>query len=254
MLVSSLTAGDAVPEPHSGGDAVPAPGLGVEAMLSDIRKSLATLAALPAVVAVQPSQAQAAVPAPPSYTVHALAGPNSQLTMQDPTAQALGAVAQLLANINTSATPPPPTAPWANDSLQNLVLELKRQVEALAAAHSIPPLQATVGDTDVTPAPGTLPLITTLVKEKGKAADTNNDSSKINKSVDGPGQDTLLSGPGKLAAHVDAEVKEKMWKGEFVDIFTLIKAKRREIETKDKEVKASPTSDKKPKVEENITN
>ena len=46
----------------------------------------------------------------------------------------------------------------------------------------------------------------------------------------------MLSKPGRLAAHVTSEVKEKIWKGNFVDIFSLIRAKRREIE--DKENKA----------------
>ncbi|KAJ1103841.1 hypothetical protein NDU88_001262 [Pleurodeles waltl] len=66
--------------------------------------------------------------------------------------------------------------------------------------------------------------------------------------------DTLLTRPGKLAAHVAPDIREKIRKGEFVDIFSLISAKRRDVETKDKDAKASSSSDKKPKIEESITN
>ncbi|KAJ1085708.1 hypothetical protein NDU88_005834 [Pleurodeles waltl] len=122
----------------------------------------------------------------------------------------------------------------------------------MEAAHSVPPLQAAAVGPGVTPAPGALPPATTL--EKSKVAEISNNPSKGSTSEEGARLDTLLSRPGKLAAHVGSEVKEKIWEGEFVDIFTLIRAKRREVETTDKEVKASSSSGKKNKVEESITN
>ncbi|KAJ1105600.1 hypothetical protein NDU88_003005 [Pleurodeles waltl] len=147
---------------------------------------------------------------------------------------------------------PPPTAPWnPNDSLQNSLTELKRQVDALAAAHTTIPSQAASNSPSVTPTPSTLntatPLVSNVVPEIIKVPGKDN-SAKEGTS------DASLSRPGKLAAHVSAEVKEKIWKGEFVDIFSLIRAKRREVDIKDKEAKSSSSGDKKPKVEENITN
>ncbi|KAJ1113289.1 hypothetical protein NDU88_001542 [Pleurodeles waltl] len=68
------------------------------------------------------------------------------------------------------------------------------------------------------------------------------------------GQDTLFSRPGKLALHESAETKENIWKGEFVDIFFLIRPKRREGEVKEKEGKDNSSKEKKPKVEELIAN
>ncbi|KAJ1178104.1 hypothetical protein NDU88_003352 [Pleurodeles waltl] len=115
-------------------------------------------------------------------------------------------------------------------------------------------LWVTTVSQSVIPAPGSLTPAAPLEKEKGKVTELCNDSAKNSSSAEGAGLDTLLSRPGKLAAHVAAEVKEKIWKGEFVDIFGLIRAKRREAEPKDKEAKASSSSDKKPKVEESITN
>ncbi|KAJ1198434.1 hypothetical protein NDU88_002275 [Pleurodeles waltl] len=125
-------------------------------------------------------------------------------------------------------------------------------VEALAVVRSVPPLQVTA--VSVTLAPGSLTLAAPLEREQGKVAKLCNISSNKISSAEGAGLDTLLSRPGKLAAHVAPEIKEKIWKGEFVDIFGLIRAKRREVETKDKQTKASSSTDKKPKVEESITN
>ncbi|KAJ1178627.1 hypothetical protein NDU88_003870 [Pleurodeles waltl] len=173
---------------------------------------------------------------------------------QDPTTQVLLAVSQMLANINATSAPLPPTTPWANDSLQNLVLELKHQVEALATARNVPPLQVTTASPCVTPAPGFLSQATPLEKEQGKLTGQGSITTKTLTSAEGAGMDTLLSRPGKLAAHVAPDIKEKIWKGEFVDIFSLIRAKRRDVETKDKDAKASSSSDKKPKTEESITN
>ncbi|KAJ1128728.1 hypothetical protein NDU88_007103 [Pleurodeles waltl] len=222
-------------------------------MLADIRKSLATLSAPSAVPVVRPApQFQAAVPIIPRPVLQAQASSAPQVTTQDPTTQALLAVSQLLANINTTAKPAPITIPWAsNDALQNSVTELKRQVEAIAAARSATSVHVESMGPGVTPAPALLPLATSI--EKSKVAEISNNQSNGVTSAEGAGQDTLLSRPGKLAAHVGSEVKEKIWSGEFVDIFSLIRAKR-EVEVKDKEVKASSSSDRNPKVEESITN
>ncbi|XP_078518075.1 uncharacterized protein LOC144782569 [Lissotriton helveticus] len=68
------------------------------------------------------------------------------------------------------------------------------------------------------------------------------------------GHESVLSKRGKLAAHVTPETKEKIWKGEFVDILSLIRPKRREVESKEKEGKEGSFKDRKPRVEESITN
>ncbi|KAJ1175102.1 hypothetical protein NDU88_000393 [Pleurodeles waltl] len=168
--------------------------------------------------------------------------------------QALLAVSQLLANINTSAIPVQPISPGAsNDTLQNSVAELKRQVEAIASARSVTPAQSEAVGMCVTPSPGVQPLAPTTM-EKNKVTELNNNTSGGGSTAVVAGQDTLLSRPGELAAHVGSEVKEKIWKGEFVEFFSLIRAKRREMEVKDKEVKTASHSDKNPKVEESITN
>ncbi|KAJ1086834.1 hypothetical protein NDU88_000035 [Pleurodeles waltl] len=163
----SLVPGSATSEAHLGEEsAVSAPVLGVSAMLADVRKSLATLA-VPSAVAVVHSapQSQAVVPDIPPPVLHEQASSTPQVTKHDPTTQALLAVSQLLANINTSATPPPPTTPWAsNDALQNSVAELQPQVEAMAAACCVTPLQAVAVGPVVSPAPGALPPTTTLEK------------------------------------------------------------------------------------------
>ncbi|KAJ1124348.1 hypothetical protein NDU88_002809 [Pleurodeles waltl] len=168
-------------------------------------------------------------------------------------AQALLAVSQLLTNINT-ASAPPRTTPWANESLQNSVFELKHQVEALAVARNVPPLQVTTASPSVTPAPGSLTQATPLEKEQGKITELGNIPANNITSAEGAGLDMLLSRPGKLAAHVAPDIKGEIWKEEFVDIFSLIRAKRREVETKEKDAKASSSIDRKPKVEESFTN
>ncbi|KAJ1201109.1 hypothetical protein NDU88_004924 [Pleurodeles waltl] len=216
-------------------------------MLADIRNSLATLSALSALPVVQTApQFQAAVTVTPpqvlqgqaSAATQASAAP--QVTTQDPKTQALLVVSQPLTIINTSASPAPPITPWAsNDALQNSVAELKRQEEAIAAVCSAISVHAVSGGPGVTPAPGILPIATTI--EKSKVADISNSQSKGGTSAEGAGQDILLSRPGKLTAHVGPEVKEKIWKGEFVTIFILIRAKRRDVKTKTKRDGACPT-------------
>ncbi|KAJ1179656.1 hypothetical protein NDU88_004890 [Pleurodeles waltl] len=174
--------------------------------------------------------------------------------MQDATTQVLLAVSQLLANINTSAIPAQPISPWSsNDALQNSVAELKRQVEAIAAAPSVTPAHSEAVGPCVTLATGAQPPAPSIT-EKSKVTELNNNTSVGGVTAVVTRQNTLLSRPGKLAAHVGSDVKEKIWEGEFVDIFSLIKAKRREMEVKDKKVKTASHSDKKPKAEESITN
>ncbi|KAJ1149908.1 hypothetical protein NDU88_002707 [Pleurodeles waltl] len=160
----------------------------------------------------------------------------------------------MLANVNAPTAPPPPTTPWASDSLQNSVQELKCQVDALATARNVPSLQVTTPSPCVSQAPGSLSQNPPVEKEHGKVIEQGVSAIKTLASAEGRGLDTLLSRPGKLAAHVSPEIKEKICKGEFVDIFSLVRAKRRDVEPKDKNSKASSFSDKKPKIEENITN
>ncbi|KAJ1218579.1 hypothetical protein NDU88_006157 [Pleurodeles waltl] len=159
----------------------------------------------------------------------------------------------MLTNINTTTAPSPTTA-RANDSLQNSVQELKRQVEALALARNVPSLQMTTASPCISPAPGSLSQAAPVEKEKGKVTEQGTIAAKTLTSAQGTGMDTLLSRPGKLAAHEAPDIREKIWKGEFVDMFSLIRAKRRDVETKDKDAKASSSRDKKPKIEESITN
>ncbi|KAJ1141757.1 hypothetical protein NDU88_008085 [Pleurodeles waltl] len=126
-----------------------------------------------------------------------------------------------------------------------------KPVDALAAAHTSIPSQVASKSPSVTPTQSAVntatPLVSNVVPEIIKVP------GKDNSAKEGT-TDALLSRPGKLAAHVSAEVKEKIWKGEFVVIFSLIRAKRREVDIKDKEAKSPSSGDKKPKVEENITN
>ncbi|KAJ1119882.1 hypothetical protein NDU88_008066 [Pleurodeles waltl] len=184
-------------------------------MLADIRKSLATLAAPSIGLVVQPSPLPlASKQAAPSSEGHTAASPTPQVPTQaqDPTAQAFLVVSRLLVTINVPANNPPPTTPWTlNDSMQNSVAELKRQVDALSAARSVMPLQVVAGSLSVTPAPGPLPLATPL--DKSRVNDTINISTKVSSSAEGTGLDALLSRPAKLTAHVSAEVKETIWKG-----------------------------------------
>ncbi|KAJ1136759.1 hypothetical protein NDU88_003173 [Pleurodeles waltl] len=162
-------------------------------------------------------------------------------------------VSKLLAGINAPVTTaPPPTTPWGADgSWQNTVADLKRQVDSLVAAHSSNPLQSSNNSQCVALAPSI------YLSSAPSVQNVLPSSSKL-PSPDIPAKegttDSLLSRPGKLAGHVSTETREKIWKGDFVDIFSLIRAKRREIEGKEKEPKSSSYSERKPKIEENITN
>ncbi|KAJ1114944.1 hypothetical protein NDU88_003174 [Pleurodeles waltl] len=115
-------------------------------------------------------------------------------------------------------------------------------------------IQVTTASPCVNPALGSQSRDTPVEKEQGKFTEQSASAAKALTSAEGTGLDTLLSRPGKLAAHVAPDIKEKIWKGEFVDIFSLIRAKRINVETKDKEPKVSSSSAKKPKIEESITN
>ncbi|XP_069097417.1 uncharacterized protein [Pleurodeles waltl] len=224
-------------------------------MLADIRRSLAALAAPTKEL---PTQAlptmQGVAPGAGTTTEQGQAAMALPGASQDPTTQVLLSVSQMLANITVPTSTPPPTTPWASDSLQNMVQELKRQVEALAAARNVPSLKVTTSSPCVSQAPGSLPQTPPVEKEHGKVMEQGVSAIKTPASVEGTGSDTLQSRPGKLAAHVDSEIKDKIWKGDFVDIFSLVRAKRREVESKDRDSKASSLTDKKTKIEENITN
>ncbi|KAJ1160562.1 hypothetical protein NDU88_001058 [Pleurodeles waltl] len=152
----------ATPSPVAQGIAVttfasPVPGL--EGVLADIRKSLASLAPAaqsgapptPLTGVALPATVPAALPVP----LPTPKAPEHQAQVQDPSRQTLLEVSRVLASISTPpVNSPPPTTPWgADDSLQNMLNELKRQVDALSAAHTTNP-QASVHSPSVTLAPG----------------------------------------------------------------------------------------------------
>ncbi|KAJ1189938.1 hypothetical protein NDU88_006679 [Pleurodeles waltl] len=111
--------------------------------------------------------------------------------------------------MNTSATPAPPSTPWAsNDTQKNSVAELKRQVEAIAAARSATSAHSEAAGPSVTLAPDVQPLAPTSI-EKSKVTEINNNTSGGSTTAVGAGQDTLLSRPCKLAAHVDSELQKR---------------------------------------------
>ncbi|KAJ1205847.1 hypothetical protein NDU88_001272 [Pleurodeles waltl] len=227
------------------------PSMGMEGVLADIRKSLAALAPT--------AQPGASPTPPPGLVTPGSAGsppvrvPELKAQDQNPSRLALLEVANLLAGINApTSTVPPLAAPWGlGDSWQNAVSYLKRQVDSLVAAHTSNPVQPASSSSSAAPAPSTglpsLPGVQNVLPSTSKVPD------QVNPTKEGT-TDSLLSRPGMLAAHVSAEVKERIWKGEFVDIFALIRAKRREVEVKEKETKSSSYGERKPKVEESITN
>ncbi|KAJ1088460.1 hypothetical protein NDU88_001617 [Pleurodeles waltl] len=71
----------------------------------------------------------------------------------------------MLAKLSAPPAPPPPTTPWASDSFQSSVQDLKRQVEALATAHAVPSLRVTTSSPCVSLAPGSLPQNPEVEKE-----------------------------------------------------------------------------------------
>ncbi|KAJ1140831.1 hypothetical protein NDU88_007169 [Pleurodeles waltl] len=224
-------------------------------MLADIQRSVAALAAPANDVPTQALPiAQGVAPGASAVTEQGQAARAHPGASQDLTTQTLVSVSQMLANLTVPVPTPPPTTPWASDPLQNMVLELYRQVEALVAARNVPSLQVATSGPCVSQAPGPLSQTPPGGKEHGKVIEQGVNTIVTPAPAEVTGEDTLLSRPGKLAAHVASEIKEKIWKGDFVDIFSLVRAKRREIESKDKDTKASPYTDKKPKIEENITN
>ncbi|KAJ1115264.1 hypothetical protein NDU88_003490 [Pleurodeles waltl] len=250
VATAPLTGPLPTPQVLNSGSTAPS-GVGIEGVLADICNSLAALAPT-AQPGPSPTPHQGVVsPAtsgPPPVGCH-----DSRAHDQEPSRLALMEVSKLLAGINApTTTAPPPTAPWGADvSWQNTVADLKCQVDSLVAAHSSNSLQASINSQCVAPAPSICLPSPPLVQ------DVQPNSSKL-PSPDIPAKegttDSLLSRPGKLAAHVSAETREKIWKGDFVDIFSLIRAKRREIEGKEKEHKSSSYSERKPRIEENITN
>ncbi|KAJ1142072.1 hypothetical protein NDU88_008400 [Pleurodeles waltl] len=241
---------------HAGvGSPSTGPAGGVEAMLADIWRSVAALAAPANDVPTQALPiAQGVAPGASAVTEQGQAARAHPGASQDLTTQTLVSVSQMLANLTVPVPTPPPTTPWASDPLQNTVLELKRQVEALVAARNVPSLQVATSGPCVSQAPGPLSQTPPGGKEHGKVIEQGVNTIVTPGPAEVTGADTLLTRPGKLAAHVASEIKEKIWKGDFVDIFSLVRAKRREIESKDKDTKASSYTDKKPKIEENITN
>ncbi|KAJ1155082.1 hypothetical protein NDU88_007818 [Pleurodeles waltl] len=181
-------------------------------MLADIRHSLALLAALTKELPAQASPTiQGVAPGADTTTEQgqvAIALPGAS---QDPTTQVLLSVSQMLANITVQTSTPPPTTPWASDSLQNTVQELKRQVKALATARNVPSLQVTTSSPCVSQAPGSLSQNPPVEKEHGKVIEQGVSAIKTPALAEGTGLDTLLSRPGKLAALL--KLKKKYGKG-----------------------------------------
>ncbi|KAJ1092325.1 hypothetical protein NDU88_005436 [Pleurodeles waltl] len=136
--------------------ASPVPGL--EGVLADILKSLASLAPTAQSGPPHPltrdsfarSSTCSAACTPPTAKA-----PEHQAQVQDPSRKPLLEVSRLLASINAPPNnSPPSTTRWgADDSLQNTLKELKRQVDALSAAHTSNP-QASVHSPSVTLTPG----------------------------------------------------------------------------------------------------
>ncbi|KAJ1209373.1 hypothetical protein NDU88_004751 [Pleurodeles waltl] len=189
-------------------------------MLADIRRSVAALAAPASDVPTQALPiAQGVAPGASAVTEQGQAARAHPGASQDLTTQTLVSVSQMLANLTVPVPTPHPTTPWASDPLQNSVLELKRQVEALVAARNVPSLQVATSGPSVSQAPGPLSQTPPGGKEHGKVIEQGGNTIVTPAEV--TGADTLLSRPGKLAAHVASEIKEKIWKGDFVDIFSL---------------------------------
>ncbi|KAJ1082042.1 hypothetical protein NDU88_002212 [Pleurodeles waltl] len=219
-------------------------------ILTDVRQALSPLSspsATPGVNAtVQPVitpaiQAQSSAPLPMPPTL--------QASTQGVTAQALLSAVQLLSTLDSPSASVSPTAPWAPaDTVQNTLAELT----AIAAARiNGPSGNGNTGSGD-TPSPGVQATSTTS-GDTGKVTDNTSKSGGVG-LLASSSQDTLLSWPGKFMSHIFSEVKEKIRKGEFVDIFSLIGAKRREVDQKYEEGKGSSSNDKKNKVEANIMN
>ncbi|KAJ1080138.1 hypothetical protein NDU88_000358 [Pleurodeles waltl] len=189
-------------------------------MLADIRRSVAALTAPANDVPTQALPiAQGVAPGASAVTEQGQAARAHPGASQDLTTQTLVSVSQMLANLTVPVPTPPPTTPWASDPLQNSVLELKRQVDALVAARNVPSLQVATSGPSVSQALGSLSQTPPGGKEHGKVIEQGVNTIVTPAEVTGAG--TLLSRPGKLAAHVASEIKEKIWKGDFVDIFSL---------------------------------
>ncbi|KAJ1146374.1 hypothetical protein NDU88_012651 [Pleurodeles waltl] len=181
-------------------------------MLADIRRSVAALAAPASDVPTQAlSIAQGVAPGASAVTEQGQAARAHPGASQDLTTQTLVSVSQMLANLTVPVPTPHPTTPWASDPLQNSVLELKRQVEALVAARNVPSLQVATSGPSVSQAPGPLSQTPPGGKEHGKVIEQGGNTIVTPAEV--TGADTLLSRPGKLAAHVASEIKEKFGKG-----------------------------------------
>ncbi|KAJ1084197.1 hypothetical protein NDU88_004349 [Pleurodeles waltl] len=191
----------------------------------------------PAQIALPDTPAPSAVPspAPPVLNTGTTASPG--LCLEGVLADICKSLAALASTAQSGASPTP---------LPGI---------AVPAPPGPPPVrfseQASINSPSVAPTPSTVltspPLVQNVLPSSSKVP------GQVNPTKEGT-TDLLLSRPGKLAAHVSTEVKEKIWKGEFVDIFSLIRAKRTKFEGKEKEPKSSCYVERKPKIEENITN
>ncbi|XP_078509566.1 uncharacterized protein LOC144769384 [Lissotriton helveticus] len=128
---------------------------------------------------------------------------------------------------------------------QGALNEIQKQLVILVETRSANPSVASGANLPV-PAVMTIPL-------GGKACETTNKGLEVG-VMPGAVYGNLLSQSGMLATHVTLEVKEKIWKGAYVDIFALIRSKRRDVEYKEREGKEGSFRDRKMKVEESLTN
>ncbi|KAJ1096532.1 hypothetical protein NDU88_001668 [Pleurodeles waltl] len=185
-------------------------------MLADIWRSVAALAAPTNGVPTQVLPiVQGVAPGASTTTEQGQAARAQSGASQDLTTQTLVSVSQMLANLTVPTPTPPPTTPWASDPLQNTVLELKRQVEALVAARNVPSLQVMTSGPCVSQTPGSLSQTPPVGKEHGKVMEQGVNIIKTPAPAEVTGADTLLSRPGKLAAHVASENMERGFCGHF---------------------------------------
>ncbi|KAJ1186641.1 hypothetical protein NDU88_003422 [Pleurodeles waltl] len=193
---------------------------------------------------------------PATTQAHSIApipmAPTPQKRTQDVTAHDLLSVVQLLFTLDSSSAPVLPTTPCAPaDTVENALTEFKWQINEVAAVH----LMESAGSGNKGSGDILLPGVKAPSKTDAETGEFTGQNASKSGGVclsGGTGQDTLLSRPGKLVSHVSSDVKDRIWKGEFVDISSLIRAKKREVDQKDKEGKGSSSNNKKPKVEENI--
>lgn len=134
----------------------------------------------------------------------------------------------------TIATPTVGGPRHGNDGLQELLVGLKELVVRVEAgtrssptsAWTAPTLPQTGGDTQVT---GITPVAPEVDANTTAVATTSGDQGKMGKKrpdsvrlTDAARSEVYVCFEGPLGAHLKTEIKEKIWKGEYVEIFTLL--------------------------------